>query len=45
LFRYNRFGPTAESIRPSRRTLTYNVVTKEYKVSLGPSGPLTSHHP
>jgi len=38
LFRYNRFRPDSRVNRAIlERTLTYNVVTKEYKVSLGPS--------
>jgi hypothetical protein len=38
LFRYNRFRPDSRINRAVlERTLTYNVVTKEYKVSLGPS--------
>lgn len=38
LFRYNRFRPDSRVKRTIlERTLTYNVVTKEYKVSLGPS--------
>jgi Domain of unknown function (DUF4390) len=38
LFRYNRFRPDRRVNRAIlERTLTYNVVTKEYKVTLGPS--------
>jgi hypothetical protein len=46
LFRYNRFRPDRRVNRAIlERALTYNVVTKEYKVSLGPSeirSPLTT---
>lgn len=38
LFRYNRFRPDRRVNRAIlERALTYNVVTKEYKVGLGPS--------